>query len=106
MDSASDSRCRARRGLSPPQDSAYAQHTRPLARQAVQVEGVPLEQGERARWFKLHAAVNVDTSEILAYLVSEPYMDDSLAFWRLIDMVLGQGHVVGCVLTDGAYDSK
>ena len=57
-------------------------------------------------WYKLHAIVNIDTSEILAYVVSEPYMNDSLAFWRLIDMVLEQGHEVGCVLADAAYDSK
>ena len=31
---------------------------------------------------------------------------NSLAFWRLIDMVHEQGHEVGCVLADAAYDCK
>lgn len=57
-------------------------------------------------WYKLHAVVNVETSEILAYVVSEPYMNDSLAFWKLMDMVLDQGHVVERVLADAAYDAK
>ncbi len=57
-------------------------------------------------WFKLHAIVNVDTSEILAYLVSEPYMNDAPVFWKLMGLVLAEGHEVGCVLADAAYDSK
>ena len=57
-------------------------------------------------WYKLHAIVNVDTSEILAYVITEPYYNDSLAFDRLIDLALGAGHEIVRVLADAAYDSK
>lgn len=57
-------------------------------------------------WYKLHSIVNTDTSEILAYVVTEPYYNDSLAFRRLIGMVLDEGHDVRTVLADAAYDSK
>ena len=57
-------------------------------------------------WYKLHAAVDVDTGEILAYAVTEPYVGDSLMFRRLVETVLRAGHDVACVLADAAYDSK
>lgn len=57
-------------------------------------------------WYKLHAAVNTVTSEILAYVVTEPYYNDGLAFGELMDLVLDSGHEVGTVLADAAYDSR
>ena len=57
-------------------------------------------------WYKLHAAVDVDTGEILAYAVTEPYVGDSLMFRRLMETVLSAGHEVTCVLADAAYDKK
>ena len=57
-------------------------------------------------WYKLHAAVDVETGAILSYMVTEPYFHDSLAFDRLIGIVLDAGHDVACVLADAAYDKK
>lgn len=57
-------------------------------------------------WYKLHATVDVDTGRILSYVVTEPYYSDSLAFDRLIDLILDAGHIVTKVLADAAYDSK
>ncbi len=57
-------------------------------------------------WYKLHAAVNVETNEILAYVITEPYYGDSLAFDKLMKIVQGDGHNVVKVLADAAYDNK
>ena len=57
-------------------------------------------------WYKLHAAVDTETSEILAYVITEPYVHDSLMFTRLVEAVIGAGHKVACVLADAAYDKK
>lgn len=57
-------------------------------------------------WYKLHVAVDVDAGTILSYVVTEPYYNDSLAFERLMDIVLDAGHDVACVLADAAYDKK
>ncbi len=57
-------------------------------------------------WYKLHAAVDTESGEILAYVITEPYYSDALAFDRLMDIVLATGHDVVTVLADAAYDSK
>jgi len=57
-------------------------------------------------WYKFHAAVHLYTGEILAYVISEPYLNDSVVFRRLMDLVLGEGHEVSRVLADAAYDKK
>ena len=49
-------------------------------------------------WYKLHAAVDTETSEILAYVITEPYVHDSLMFTRLVEAVIGAGHKVACIL--------
>lgn len=61
----------------------------------------------RARgWYKLHAAVDIGTGQILAYVVTEPYCNDAPIFRRLMDIVLRAGHRVARVLADAAYDSR
>lgn len=57
-------------------------------------------------WYKLHAAVDSETGHILAYVVTEPYCNDSPVFERLIGTVLDAGHEVTRVLADAAYDNK
>lgn len=57
-------------------------------------------------WYKLHAAVDVDTGEMLAYVVTEPYCNDSPVFPKLMGIVLAAGHRVARVLADAAYDRK
>jgi len=56
--------------------------------------------------YKLHAAVDVDTNEILAYVITEPYYGDSNAFEMLMGLVLKDGHDEEKVLADAAYDNK
>lgn len=57
-------------------------------------------------WYKLHVAVDADTGHILSYVVTEPFYNDSLAFDRLIGIVLDAGHDVARILADAAYDKK
>ncbi|MFT0899783.1 IS5 family transposase [Candidatus Methanoprimaticola sp. MG2] len=57
-------------------------------------------------WYKLHAAIDSETGHILAYVVTEPYCNDSPIFERLIGIVLDAGHEVARVLADAAYDNK
>ena len=57
-------------------------------------------------WYKLHAAVDSETGHVLAYVVTEPYCNDSPVFERLIGIVLDAGHRVARVLADAAYDNK
>lgn len=57
-------------------------------------------------WYKLHAAVDVDTGAILSFVITEPYYHDSLAFDRLVGIMLDAGHDVARILADAAYDKK
>ena len=57
-------------------------------------------------WMKLHVAVNTNTNEILAYVITSEHYGDNLAFDRLMDIVLGDGHRVAAVYADAAYDAK
>lgn len=57
-------------------------------------------------WVKLHAAVNVDTNQILAYVITDESCGDPTCMDLLMEQVLGSGHRVGKLLADAAYDSK
>lgn len=61
---------------------------------------------KRRSWFKLHIIADTETNEVLAYLVSTEYYNDNLAFLKLMDIVLNEGHRVAFVYGDAAYDSK
>ncbi|MBE6525816.1 MAG: IS5 family transposase [Thermoplasmata archaeon] len=57
-------------------------------------------------WVKLHVAVDVDTNEILAFVVTDESVGDNSCTEKLMDLVMAAGHDVGCLLADAGYDSK
>lgn len=59
-----------------------------------------------AGWIKLHAAVNVDTNEILAYVITDERTGDVSCIGLLMEQVMGKGHKVAKLLADAAYDKK
>ena len=57
-------------------------------------------------WIKLHAAVDADTNEILAYVITDEKVGDISCTRKLMDLVMAAGHDVGKLLADAGYDSK
>ena len=57
-------------------------------------------------WVKLHAAVDVETNEILAFVVTDEKVGDITCTEKLMDIVMAAGHDVGTLLADAGYDSK
>lgn len=57
-------------------------------------------------WVKLHAAVNVETNQILAYAITDESCGDPTCLDLLMEQVLSSGHRVKKLLADAAYDSK
>ena len=70
------------------------------------MDGTSLEPEADLRMVQAPCGVDVETGCILAYVVTEPYYKDSLAFERLMNIVLDAGHRVSVVLADAAYDKK
>jgi len=59
-----------------------------------------------AGWIKLHAAVDVDTDEILAFVITTEHCGDVACLDKLMGLVVEGGHDVDALLADSAYDSK
>lgn len=57
-------------------------------------------------WIKLHAAVDVDTDEILAFVITDETVGDISCTDKLMELVMAAGHDVGRLLADAGYDSK
>ena len=57
-------------------------------------------------WIKLHAAVDVDTNEILAFVITDESVGDNSCTDKLMELVMAAGHDVGRLLADAGYDSK
>ena len=57
-------------------------------------------------WVKLHAAVDVDTNEILAFVITDESVGDNSCTGKLMELVMAGGHDVGKLLADAGYDSK
>jgi IS5 family transposase len=57
-------------------------------------------------WIKLHVAVNADTDEILAFVITTERCGDVTCTDKLMELVTGGGHRVRRLLADAAYDSK
>ena len=57
-------------------------------------------------WVKLHAAVNVDTNQILAYVITDESCGDPTCMDLLMEQVVSAGHRVKKLLADAAYDTK
>jgi transposase len=56
-------------------------------------------------WLKMHAIADVDTNEILAYVLSEERVGDNRAFRMLIELVLNEGYDIRTVYADNAYEA-
>lgn len=54
-------------------------------------------------WLKLHCIVDIDTNEILAWVLTEEKFGDSLAFTLLTELVFNAGHEVSEIYADAAY---
>ena len=54
-------------------------------------------------WLKLHCMVDIDTNEILAWVLTEEMLGDSAAFSFLTELVFGAGHDISEVYADAAY---
>jgi len=61
---------------------------------------------KKTGWIKFHAAVNVDTNEILAFVITTENCGDNTCFMMLVRMVLAAGHDVDAIYADAAYDAK
>ena len=57
-------------------------------------------------WIKLHVAVDVDTNEILAFVITDEKVGDIKCTDRLMELVMAAGHDVGKLLADAGYDSR
>ena len=57
-------------------------------------------------WIKLHVAVDVDTNEILAFVITDESVGDNSCTDKLMELVMAAGHDVGKLLADAGYDSK
>ena len=55
-------------------------------------------------WIKLHVAADVDTNEILAFVITTERIGDNTCFVRLMDMLRDEGVDVKKVLADTSYD--
>ena len=57
-------------------------------------------------WIKLHVAVDANTNEILAFVVTDESVGDISCTNKLMDIVMAAGHDVYRLLADAGYDSK
>jgi len=57
-------------------------------------------------WIKFHVAVNVDTNEILAFVITTENCGDNTCFMMLFEMVTAAGHDIGTIYADTSYDAK
>ena len=57
-------------------------------------------------WIKLHVIVNVDTNELLAFVVIDKSAGNNFCTRKLMEPVMAAGHDIGCLLADATYNSK
>lgn len=57
-------------------------------------------------WVKFHAMVDVETQEVLSYVITDESCGDKACFERLIESALQAGHRVTRLLADAAYDKR
>lgn len=60
---------------------------------------------DRRGWLKMHAVADVDTNEILAYILTEERVGDNRAFRMLMELVLDEGYDIRTVYADNAYEA-
>ncbi len=64
-----------------------------------------VSEGHRG-WLKLHALTDVDTNEILAYILTYDDVGDSPQLRPLVRMALAEGHRIKTLYADSAYESS
>jgi len=57
-------------------------------------------------WLKLHILTDVNTNEILSFIVTDERSGDAKHLLNLVDKAMAEGHRITKVLADGAYDAK
>jgi transposase len=57
-------------------------------------------------WLKLHVVVDVETNEMLAFVITTENCGDNTCFMILMDMLRDEGLNIGKILADAAYDSR
>lgn len=56
-------------------------------------------------WLKLHAMIDIDSGEILAYVLTDERVGDNRAFEPLMRLAQTQGYDIRMVFADNAYES-
>ena len=54
-------------------------------------------------WLKLHCLVDIDTNEIIAWVLTEEKFGDTVAFPLLTELAFNAGHGIGEIYADAAY---
>lgn len=57
-------------------------------------------------WLKLHALSDVDSGEIIAYVITTEKVGDAPLLKTLVSSAMNAGHMFECVFADGAYGSN
>jgi len=57
-------------------------------------------------WLKLHLLTDVETNEILSFVVTDERSGDAKHLLDMVDRAMAHGHRIIKVLADGAYDAK
>lgn len=60
---------------------------------------------KRRGWLKLHAMVDIDSGEILAYVLTDDRVGDNRAFIPLMDLALSEKYNISTVFADNAYEA-
>ena len=60
----------------------------------------------RRGWLKLHILTDVETNEILSFIVTDERSGDAKHMLALVDDALSKGYNIIKVLADGAYDTR
>jgi hypothetical protein len=60
---------------------------------------------KRRGWLKVHAAVDIDSGEILAYILTDDRVGDNRAFIPLMKMLLREKYSIRTVYADNAYEA-
>ncbi|MDR1954800.1 MAG: IS5 family transposase [Candidatus Methanoplasma sp.] len=60
---------------------------------------------DRRGWLKVHTAVDIDSGEILAYILTDDSVGDNRAFIPLMKMLLEEQYSIRTVYADNAYEA-
>ena len=61
---------------------------------------------KRRGWLKLHSLVDIDTGEILAYILTDDKVGDNSAFGHLVNLAVSGGYSLKVIFADAAYEDR